>query len=474
MEFLLDLIIDVRPEVLYALRLVVAVLVTFHVLLTKRAVGSSVAWIGLVWLSPLVGGFIYFVFGINRVRRRARTMASGEAGRRRRLETPDQPEAGHLRLLRRGIGVLTSRPVEPGNSVAIFHNGDEAYPAMLAAIGEAKTSVGLSSYIMRADAAGQAFIAAMRAAQDRGVEVRTIIDGIGSGWSRSPTYAALQAAGLKAGRFMHSFLPWRMTFLNLRTHRKILLVDGTRAFIGGINIGDENVLASNPKEPVLDTHFELRGPVVPQLAEVFADDWATVSGEELQGPAWFAAQAVHGDAEARIISAGPDQDIDKIESALLQAISCARERIRVMTPYFLPDQQMLTALSLAAMRGVMVEIIVPEQGNHRIIDWAMRAHVGPILSGGCKVTLSPQPFRHSKLCVIDGVWSLIGSSNWDIRSFRLNFEICAEVYDRALAERLERQMDESRGRPLTLDDLKAVSLVVRLRDAAARLLLPYL
>lgn len=474
MEQLVELVVDVRPEFLYALRLAIAVMVTIHVLLTKREVGSSVAWIGLVWLSPILGGFIYFVFGINRVRRRARTLLSGgEPSKRRNL--PSGALAGaQLRPLMRGIEAITGRPVEPGNSVAVFQNGDEAYPAMLAAIAGAKSTIGLSSYIMRADDTGRIFIAALRDAQERGVDVRTIIDGVGSGWLWSPTFTSLRKAGLKAGRFMHSFLPWRMPFVNLRTHRKILLVDGTRAFVGGLNIADENLLAARPKEPVQDTHFEVRGPVVAQIADVFAEDWSFLTDEELQGPTWFAPQDAQGQAAARVISAGPDQELDKIEAAVLQAISCARESIRVMTPYFLPEQQILSALSLAAMRGVKVQIIVPEQGNHRVIDWAIRAHVGQILLSGCEVIRSPKPFKHAKLCVVDGEWSLIGSSNWDIRSFRLNFEICVEVYDKELAAKLERQMDQSLGRPLTLEELKSASLFVRLRNAAARLLLPYL
>ncbi|MFT3811234.1 MAG: cardiolipin synthase [Micropepsaceae bacterium] len=475
MEQLVELVVDIRPEFLYALRLAIAVMVTIHVLLTKREVGSSVAWIGLVWLSPILGGSIYFVFGINRVRRRARTLLSGgETGKRRRLPNPGKLEAAQLRPLMRGIGAITGLHVETGNAVTVFQNGDEAYPAMLAAIAGAKSSIGLSSYIMRADDTGRIFIAALRDAQERGVDVRTIIDGVGSGWLWSPTYTSLRRAGLKAGRFMHSFLPWRMSFVNLRTHRKILLVDGTRAFVGGLNIADENLLAARPKEPVQDTHFEVRGPVVAQIADVFADDWSFLTGEDLEGSAWFAPQAPQGEALARVISAGPDQDLDRIEAAILQAITCARDSIRVMTPYFLPEQQILSALSLAAMRGVKVQIIVPEQGNHRIIDWAIRAHVGQILISGCEVIRSPRPFRHSKLCVVDGEWSLIGSSNWDIRSFRLNFEICVEVYGRELAAKLERQMDESLGRPLDLDELKSASLFVRLRNAAARLFLPYL
>jgi cardiolipin synthase len=246
------------------------------------------------------------------------------------------------------------------------------------------------------------------------------------------------------------------------------------AFAGGMNIGDENVMASRPKAPVHDLHFRIEGPVVAQLTEAFAQDWAFATNEDLHGGAWFPPLGAADGALARVIDSGPDEDIEKVEFAVLQAIACARSSIAVMTPYFLPDERLITMLALAAMRGVAVDLVVPARSNHILVDWGMRANIGPLLFGGVRVWCSPAPFHHSKMMVVDGEWSLIGSCNWDIRSFRLNFELCLEVYDRALAATLTTLMRDSRESALTKADLDRRLLPERMRDAAARLMLPYL
>jgi cardiolipin synthase len=273
---------------------------------------------------------------------------------------------------------------------------------------------------------------------------------------------------------MHSLLPWRMPFINLRSHKKILVVDGVVGFTGGMNIADDNVMATRSKMPVQDLHFRIEGPVVGQLAEAFAADWAFVSGEELDPALWFPSMPARDGAPARVIDSGPDEDLEKIEFAVLQAVTCARRNILVMTPYFLPDARLVDALALAAMRGVSVDLVIPKRSNHLLVDWATRANIGPLLSGGVRIWRSPPPFHHAKIMVVDGEWCLIGSCNWDIRSFRLNFELCMEVYDRELAGALTAITARDRGGELTLAELASRSLPMRLRDAAARLLLPYL
>jgi cardiolipin synthase len=466
-----------RVEVWAPLGLVVAAAVTIHVLLTKRDVGSSIGWIGLAWLAPILGGVFYFLLGINRVKRRARRLTDDSA------PTEDPPGLatmqgadGHLAPLERAGRRITRRPITAGNALDILHNGDEAYPPMIAAITAATTSVGLCSYILRDDAAGGQFIDALIEAHRRHVAVRVLVDGIGSGYFLSAAYYRLRAAGVPAARFMHSSLPWRMPFLNLRTHKKMLLIDGNLAFTGGMNIGAENVLASHPKAPVRDTHFRVRGPVVAQLAEAFARDWSFATNEELTGPAWFPelAPVPDGQAMARVVTSGPDLDLEKIEFLVLQAITCAHTSVRVITPYFLPDERLMTALTLAAMRGVAVDVIIPEHSNHRLIDWATRANIGPYLASGGRLWLNPPPFEHSKGMVVDGQWSLIGSANFDMRSFRLNFELSMEIYDTTLAQTIDAAIQSRQGRPLTETDLQARLVPQRLRDAAVRLGLPYL
>jgi len=206
----------------------------------------------------------------------------------------------------------------------------------------------------------------------------------------------------------------------------------------------------------------------------FAQDWSFTTDEDLEDDTWFPDPLRDGPAIARVITSGPDRDLEKIGFVLLEAIAVARKTIRIMTPYFLPDERFISALSLAALRGIEVDIVVPAVTDHRLINWAVPANVGPLLRDGVHIWRSPPPFRHSKVMVVAGEWCLIGSSNWDMRSFRLNFELCVEVYDRTLAATLEALMAGNRGKALAMTDLTARRMPERLRDAGARLLLPYL
>nr|WP_294548339.1 phospholipase D-like domain-containing protein [uncultured Rhodopila sp.] len=467
-------LLHLRADVTLAVGLVLAIGVTVHILLTKREVASAVGWIGLVWFAPIAGAVAYAVLGVNRVKRRARQLRPQEAETEASSEAIPGGSGTYLDSLQRGIGRITGRPLLAGTTWQAFRNGDEAYPPMLEAIAAAQRSIGLSSYIFRNDRWGGRFIGALTEANARGVAVRVLIDGIGGGWVLSRAYHRLRRNGVTAARFMHSPLPWRMPFLNLRSHKKILVIDGAVAFTGGMNIADENVMATRPRHPVQDLHFRIEGPVVAQLAEAFADDWDFATGEDLDDAVWSPAIASRSGAAARVIDSGPDEDIQKVEFAALQAVGCARSSIAVMTPYFLPDERMNTALSLAAMRGVAVDVIIPRKGNHTMVNWATRANVGPALAEGVRIWRSPPPFHHTKIMVVDNEWCLIGSCNWDIRSFRLNFELCLEVYDSDLAATLSAIMQRARGEALTLAEIESRSLPIRLRDAGARLMLPYL
>lgn len=457
------------------LHIALAGAVTLHVLERKRDVAAAVAWIGVAWLSPIIGSALYFLFGVNRVQRRAY-----RAGRRHSMGWVDDPATflisrhDHFAPLERAIGVLTGRPPRLGNRVAMLRNGDEAYPPMLEAIAAAKVSIAFSSYIFEADGTGVRFIEALKAAKARGVAIRVVVDGIGSGYWFSPAYQRLTEAGIPAARFMHTLVPWRMAFLNLRSHKKILVVDGRRAFIGGLNIADDNLLAANPTHPIRDMHFDVTGPVVTQIAEAFATDWHFCTGERIGGEAWFPPLTEAGTATARVITSGPDQDIYKIEFAMLQAIGCALRSVKILTPYFLPDDRLMSALILAAMAGVTVDVVIPEAGDHPYMDWAMRGHIAPLLRAGGRVWRAPKPFEHSKLFVVDDGWSLIGSANWDMRSLRLNFELDMEVCCPEFGALVTAAIERRQGVPLTLAEINARSFPIRLRDSAARLMLPYL
>lgn len=463
---------QLKTLALPAVHLVLAALVTVHALRAKRDPRSAVAWIGLAWLSPVIGSVLYLLLGINRVRTRARSLRGRESVG---AEMPAIAPTGDVfSAIEQAGGQITRRHVLAGNSVQVLHNGDAAYPAMLAAIEAARRSVGLSCYLFRRDAIGLQFIGALDRARQRGVQVRVLVDGVGSGYVRSQAFWEMRRRGMRVARFLHSFAPWWMPFINLRNHRKLLVIDGELAFTGGLNIGQENVRDARPGSRVLDKHFRVEGPVVTQLGEAFAEDWRFTAGESLAGTHWFPQQQTRGTVRARVVTSGPNQDLEKIELLILEAVGCARKSVRVMTPYFLPDERLSTALSLASLRGAQVDIVLPERSNHPWIDWACRAHVEPLLQARCRIWTHPPPFDHSKLLVVDGRWCLIGSANWDTRSFTLNFEINVELYDEPIAREIDALVCAGRSTPITVETLARRPALVRLRDSAARLLAPYL
>jgi cardiolipin synthase A/B len=445
-------------------------LVTIHTLLRKRDVPAAIGWIGMAWLAPALGALLYFGFGINRVRRRARRLMG--------VDPLPAFEARHILKddplpdLEIAVSAVTRRASVPGRISAHLFCGDAAYPVMLAAIEAAQVQIRLATYIFRADEVGETFIAALARAHRRGVKVSVLIDGFGGGFLLSPAYRRLRSEGVPAARFLHSLLPWKMAFLNLRLHKKILTIDGQIAFVGGLNIGAENVLANRPKHPVSDHHFKIEGPVVTEIEREFDEDWQFATGEAEHRS--LSAAIPPDTGFARTVASGPDQETDHLVLVLLSAINSARHAIRIATPYFLPDEQLITALRLAALRGVAVDIVLPANNNHRFVAWAARPHVRPLVESGCRIWFNPPPFDHSKLMTIDGGWSLIGSANWDARSLRLNFELTVEFRDRRVAAELERTIDARRGRLLTLEELDSRNIIIKLRDAAIRLAIPYI
>lgn len=463
-----------RPDLVALLGLALAPLVAAHVLLNKRDVGSAIGWIGLAFLSPLLGAVLYVLFGVNRVSRRARRLrdASGSSPSNTKPPPPTLPE--HLQLLARAGQTITGQPALAGNVIRMLRNGEEAYPEMLAAIEAASASVGLTTYMLRNDALGSKFIDALALAHRRGVQVRVILDAVGSGYILSAAYHRLRREGVPVHRFMHSPLPWRMPFLNLRTHKKLLVVDGRVSFIGGLNIGADNLASAPSRNLVRDTHFRLDGPTSGQFVADFAEDWSFLSDEDLSGAVWYPEIQPSSSAIARAVASGPDQDVEKIEVVMLQALASARTSVRVMTPYFLPTEIVVTALVMASIRGVEVDLVLPERSNHLYVDWATRAHIKPLLENGVRVWRNPPPFDHSKLMVVDGEWCFVGSSNLDTRSLRLNFELNCEIYRSDLARQVDDFICSRKLGKLTAAELEQRWTVTQLRDSLVRLTLPYI
>jgi cardiolipin synthase len=286
----------------------------------------------------------------------------------------------------------------------------------------------------------------------------------------------LRAHHVPVARFLPPAIPMPLPYVNLRNHRKLLVIDGRVGFCGGLNIRDSCVLASHPADGTQDIHFRVQGPVVGHLLSAFQFDWEFATRERLTGPPWAAAPGASGSLVARGIADGPDEDFETLLMTILGGLAEARRSVRIVTPYFLPDLTLIAALRVAALRGVQVDIVLPEHGNLRLVEWAANAQLPQVLSWGCRVYLTPAPFDHSKLLVIDNTWSLVGSSNWDPRSLRLNFEYDLECYSAEFAARLDAIIDAkiAKSRLLPLAEIEGHSILHRLRDGVAWLGQPYL
>jgi len=475
---------DVALIVLGLAALVAALVAAGHALLYKRDPRSALGWIVVCLGVPVAGPLFYWMLGINRIHRRAqawlesgRRLASWHALMPRTDEPPlDElpPEAAHLVELRALADQVVNTPLIGGNRLEPLHNGDAAYPEMLAAIVGADSSIHLSTYIFDTDSVGREFVHHLRAAADRGVAVRVLVDGLGEKYSRPSVRRLFAGSRVRVERF----LPLRQgAYINLRSHRKILVVDGRVAFTGGMNVGGRHMV-QHPvvNHPVVDCHFRVEGPVVSYLQQAFLDDWYFAAWELLEGEELFPQLPPYGPIVARAISDGPDKEHRKLHWIIMGALASARRRVCIMTPYFIPDRSLISALATAAMRGIEVMLLLPEKNNLPFVHWASRAYLWEILKHGVRVYYQPAPFVHTKLFIVDDCWCLIGSANLDPRSLRLNFEFNLEVYDEEFAGLLSRDfaVARARSREVTLAEIDARPLLERLRDSTAKLFSPYL
>ncbi|TVP60070.1 MAG: cardiolipin synthase [Halomonadaceae bacterium] len=454
-----------------------------HAILSKRDSRAAVAWVGVIWLVPFAGPILYLLLGINRIRRRAVELRRGKprvSGGEALAGFAPLPEERNIPpsmgALARLVDHVTSQSLLEGNRIRPLKNGDQAYPAMLEAIHGARQSITLSTYLFANDATGRDFVRALGDAVRRGVAVRVLVDAVGMRYSWPTIARHLRRERVPFARFLPTRTPLAMPFMNLRNHRKLLVVDGLIGFTGGMNIAQGNRLLQRPRKPIRDLHFALEGPVVYQLQGVFAEDWAFTTRETLRGPIWFPKPYAPGTSLARVVVDGPDERYDTLRQILVGALSVARKRVAIMTPYFLPDATLQDALQTAALRGVRVDVLLPGRNNLLIVDWAARPQLEELLRWGVRVWFSKGDFDHAKIMTVDGRWSLLGSANWDPRSLLLNFECNVECHDSRFARELDDWFDTRLvdSREVTLEQLQRQWLPTKLRNGIARLLSPYL
>jgi cardiolipin synthase len=376
------------------------------------------------------------------------------------------PERRHLGALARATAKILSRPLLPGNRVDMLVDGDTAYPAMLAAIARARHSVTLGTYIFDRDEAGLAFVRALGEATRRGVEVRVLIDATGTRYSWPSILGALQRAGVRHARFLRTFPVWRLLEMNLRNHRKILVVDGEVAFTGGAGVADHWMGDAQDEEHWRDTMIEVAGPAARAIEAGFYENFSEAAAEVV--PELDDARPAAGlEGETFVVRSSPSGGANDMKRLYLLALAAARRTVEITTPYFIPDESSLWSMQDAVSRGVRIRLLVEGDITDAMpVKHASRSYYDQLLELGIDIYEYQPTMLHAKTLVVDGTWSMFGSANFDNRSLELNDELNVAVADRGLAARLLTDFEEDLqvSRRLSLEAWRERSLSLKVRE----------
>ena len=437
-----------------------------------KSPNGTLAWLWAILLFPGIGGVLYLLIGTEKVKRRR--LAAVAALDQEVFLAEMEPPPDLLRRLPE-LAKINGRPATGGNAADLLPDGTSFFPVLLDVIETAREHVHVEFYIWRADRAGEMVRDALVRAARRGVEVRVLVDEIGSLWTGRRFFGVLEAAGGKFSWF-RTFAPLSGRFhLNLRNHRKLVIADGEVALTGGMNVGRE-YWGGGDRPPHSDLAVRLRGAVVAQLAEVFAEDWLFATGEALTA-AVFHPRPLHcGSVGVQVVPGGPDNDLNEIQLSTLALVQRAQQRVWMMTPYFVPEPPLVAALQLAAMRGVDVRVMVPEKGNHWYLTHVTRSYFEDLLPYGVKIFCYRPRLLHAKMLTVDGGAVMVGSANLDIRSLRINFELNVLLDCTKTTEAAERLFERNEGDAVevTVAGHRVRSGWQRIAEAVCRPLAPLL
>jgi cardiolipin synthase A/B len=461
----------------YAFGACVAVHAIFY---KKRYPAAAVAWVVVCLSVPLLGGLLYLLIGHDRItrvrRRRIRKaheahFAETRARRATKSRTPPPPKTrDDLPSLRR----LSEGAICEGVAADVLVGGAAAYDRMTAAIASAKRRVRLQTFIFDADEAGERFANALAERAAAGVDVRVLVDAVGTSSGGARVLRRVEKAGGRVATFL-PFHPLKRRFqVNLRNHRKMLVVDDDVSFTGSMNVSARHLRFD--KRGSHDVVVAFRGAITGELADVFASDWRFATGESIGDEEDDAPTARFGDETVQLVESGPDHVDRGAYHVILAAIYAAKRDVVLVTPYFVPPPELLTALQTAAARGVRVRLAIPGRNNHFVIHYATRGFLAPLLKTGVEVSEKPTPLLHMKLLVVDDVAAIVGSSNLDYRSFFLNFEADVVVYAGALQKELRKlaEAEWAGSTPMPEEAFERLPWIERFGVRAAALFAPVL
>lgn len=463
------------------------VLAVLSLLLNRRSPTATLAWIFAFVALPVVSGLYYMVFGPRRLHRRrrrygvARSLAGQVSEHLRNTCAPRKPalspDASSLATVGRRLG---QGPPTFASRVRLFDSGDEKLASLAEAIAGARRHVHLEYYIWEPDTVGTRFRDLLVEAVKRGVEVRVLYDAVGSPALKKSFWQPLEALGGE----VRSFNPVRLSvaslhFANFRTHRKIAVIDGATGFLGGVNLHDPASATRSGVEAWRDEHARIEGEPVRKMQRLFLENWTyaggsfRISAQSL--PSYFppAADCDPG-VPVQILASGPDDEAAPLLAFFLAALSTARSRVWIETPYLIPDEPLEASMRIAQLRGVDVQVIVPKLGDSRLVTAASHTYCESLAKAGIVVFEYGPPMLHAKTIVVDEIVAMVGTANLDNRSFRLNFEIAAAFYDPAIIAKLAARFEQDRAKSNPFPSRKRNPRLTVLLESIARLTSPVL
>ena len=456
------------------------------ILLENRDPGKTFSWLCILSFLPILGSILYLVFG---QKTQGPLFQKKHIPNNRLAEAVRQQQANfnYRELLPRNSTDMEQKlaklllnsglsPITVHNQAEILLNGGEKFKVLFEALERANHHIHLSYYIFKDDEIGEDIMKIMSRKAADGVEVRVLLDGMGSMSVSGGFIRSMRQAGIQAEWFFPLQFPYLTSKLNLRYHRKIVVVDGLTGFLGGLNIGDEYLSRDAKLGFWRDTHLKLEGEAVQSLQSIFLNDWYFVTNQEVQGNRYFPQTNISQVLPIQIIGSGPDSDCASSLQGIFTAITMAKHCVYLETPYFIPDKSLIMALKTAALSGLDVKIVVQGIPDHKLTYYAMNSYFEEMLRAGVKMFKYMKGIIHAKILLIDDQIASVGSVNLDIRSFHLDFEISAFMYDRSLAERLKLdfEQDLKDSSELILEAFRTRPVVERFKESSARLLSPLL
>ncbi|MBD8004642.1 cardiolipin synthase [Bacillus norwichensis] len=464
-------------------------LASFVIFLERRDASATWAWLLVLLFIPVVGFILYLIFGQN-------------LSRKKIFEWKDKKKIGIMEITDTQISMLRdgdfpfhdhktaqykdlicmllvndSAVLTQDNKVEIFTDGNEKFHSLMDDIRRAKNHIHLVYYIMRDDKLGNQLLSLLVEKAKEGVEVRVLYDAMGSRRLPRRFFRPLLAAGGRVSAFFPAIVPHLNLQVNYRNHRKLAIIDGTVGYIGGFNIGDEYLGLNKKFGYWRDTHLRIFGKAVFAMQTRFILDWNQASSNKISyEDRLFPEMKPIGDTDVQIVSSGPDSEWEQIKYGYIKLINSAKDYILIQTPYFIPDSSVLDALKIAVLSGVDVRLMIPNKPDHIFVYWATYSYVGDLLKTGAKIFIYENGFIHAKTMIADGKIASVGTANIDMRSFRLNFEVNAFLYDQELVQKLVDIFNEdvSLSRELTFKQYLQRPKIIRFKESVSRLLSPIL